>query len=230
MKMTAIAALLVFSFQANAAIKVFVDPIIQNYPNNVYAFVNFYSTTSQTFVSYKLVFLPKDNSILTTADAIAYIKSATYTEAGVQGYSITDADFITNWSMSGFNSRTFTNNASHSTTTGTGATGFQVSSSHDARVNYSLSTSTTATIGGASTATAILEIAPTNSATAGDWVEIARVSNGQTITLAIVLQSIQTTSGVLSGTVPAGYYAKIRTITSGTASVTYSSGQEVLEP
>lgn len=124
--------------------------------------------------------------------------------------------------------RSFTNGVSRSLVTGTGAVGFQVSSTRDAAVNYNVSSSTTATIGGASSITVVLEIAATNSATAGDWVEISRVANGQTITLAIVLQSVQTAAGNLGGIIPAGYYAKLRTITSGTASGTYNSGQEVL--
>lgn len=116
----------------------------------------------------------------------------------------------------------------HSIVTGTGATGFQVSSTRDATVSYNIATSTTATIGGASSVILVLEMAPTNSATPTDWVEVGRFSNGQTISLAIVLQSVQTLTGNLSGIVPAGYYAKIRSITVGTASATYSSGQEVL--
>lgn len=124
--------------------------------------------------------------------------------------------------------RSFTNNASRSLTTSTGAAGFQVSSTRDAAVNYNVTSSTTATIGGASSITVVLEIAPTNSVTAGDWVEISRFSNGQTITLALALQSVQTGAGSLGGVVPAGYYAKLRTISSGTASASYNTGQEVL--
>lgn len=112
--------------------------------------------------------------------------------------------------------------------TGTGATGFQVSATRAAEVNYKVSTSTTATIGGASTATVVLEVCPTNSATAGDWKEIGRVSNSQTITLAVALQSVQVLGGNLIGYVPAGYYAKLRSITSGTASASYLVGQETL--
>lgn len=124
--------------------------------------------------------------------------------------------------------RSFNNAATHSLVTGTGATGFQVSSTRDTSVNYNVTSSTTATIGGASTVTVFLEVAPTNSATAGDWVEISRFSNGQTITLAVALQSVQTAAGNLGGVIPAGYYAKLRTVTSGTASSAYVSGQEVL--
>lgn len=124
--------------------------------------------------------------------------------------------------------RSFINNASRSLTTGTGATGFQVSASRDALVGYNVTMSTTATIGGASTVTVVLEICPTNSATPAAWVEIARISNSQTITLAVVLQSIQGVAAKLSGVIPAGYYAKLRTVTTGTASALYNTGQEVL--
>jgi hypothetical protein len=124
--------------------------------------------------------------------------------------------------------RSFQNAASRSLVTGTGATGFQVSATRDAAVNYNVTSSTTATIGGASSITVVLEIAPTNSATPGDWVEISRFSNGQTISLAVALQSVQTQAGNLGGIVPAGYYAKLRTISTGTASAGYNTGQEVL--
>lgn len=124
--------------------------------------------------------------------------------------------------------KTFNNAPGRSIVTGTGATGFQVSATRDSHVNYSATMATTATIAGNASDVLVLEIAPTDSATAGDWVEIARVTNGQALTLALTLQSVQTTAGSLSGYVPAGYYAKIRAITSGTVTNSVSSGQEVL--
>lgn len=124
--------------------------------------------------------------------------------------------------------RAFTNGASRSIVTGTGATGFQVSATRDSQVNYSVALSTTATIGGASTATVVLEVCPTNSATPANWVEVARVSNSQTITLAVALQSVQGVTAELSGVVPAGYFAKLRSTVTGTGLATYTSGQEVL--
>lgn len=123
------------------------------------------------------------------------------------------------------------NNApSHSfVTTAAAANGFQVSSTKDAMVSYAATIVTTATIGGGSSGTILLEIAATNSSTAGDWKEISRLTNGQTITLALALQSVQTIAGNLNGIVPAGYYARLRTINnSGTPTYTFNSGQEVL--
>lgn len=111
----------------------------------------------------------------------------------------------------------------------TSSTGFQVSATQDAMVSYNVGVSTTATIGGATSGTVFLEIAATNSTTPSDWKEIARFTNGQTITLAIVLQSIQIMAGQVCGFVPAGYYARIRSLNnSGTPSYTYNSGQEAL--
>lgn len=120
------------------------------------------------------------------------------------------------------------NNPSRSIITGTGATGFQVSSTRNSTVQYSPTMVTTASISGNASDVIVFEICATNSATAGDWKEIGRLTNAQALTLAITLQSVQTTSGLLGGIVPAGWYAKMRAITSGTVSNTFVSGQEVL--
>lgn len=121
------------------------------------------------------------------------------------------------------------NSATRSIVTGTGATGFQVSATRNAFVNYNTTIASTASISGNASGVLVLEVAPTNSATAGDWVEISRFTNAQALSLAITLQSVQTLSSPLSGMVPAGYYAKIRSITSGTVTYTYNSGREILQ-
>lgn len=108
------------------------------------------------------------------------------------------------------------------------ANGFRPSTSLDTLVNYSVSITTTAMIGVASSGVVLLEVCSTNSATAGDWQEIGRVSVGQTITVALALQSIGISSGQLGGIVPTGYYARLRSSNvSGTPSYAYNSGQEV---
>lgn len=113
-------------------------------------------------------------------------------------------------------------------TTAAAANGTQVSATQTALVSYSVTTSSTSTIAGASSVVAVLEICSTNSATAANWLTIATVQNGQTLTLAIALQSIETISQVLAGVVPAGYYRRIRYTVTGTGSATFASGQEVL--
>lgn len=107
------------------------------------------------------------------------------------------------------------------------ANGFQVSASRDSLVIYSVKVSTTSTIAGGAQGDAVLEIAATNSALAADWIEISRVESGQTLGLAITLSIVQPITEPLSGIVPAGWYARIRTIsTTGSPAFTYISGQE----
>lgn len=125
--------------------------------------------------------------------------------------------------------RSFNNTPGRSIVTGTGATGFQVSSTRDSHVSYSPKIVTTATIAGGQDGYVVLEIAATNSATAGDWKEIGRVENGQALSLALTLQSVQPVGSPLNGVVPAGWYAKLRSVNvTGTPTFTSVSGQEVL--
>lgn len=113
--------------------------------------------------------------------------------------------------------------------TGTGAVGFQVSSTRKSFVTYTPKIVTTATIAGGQEGYVVLEIAQTNSATAGDWKEVARLTNGQALSLAITLQSVQPVSAPLSAYIPAGYYVKVRSVnTTGTPAFSMISGQEVL--
>lgn len=117
--------------------------------------------------------------------------------------------------------------ATHSITSACNANGWQISSTKPAMASYTVKVTTTATIGGASDGAVVLKTAPTNSSTAGDWVEASRASNGQTITLAIVLQSVQNVVAPLFAMVPAGYYACLQSVTaSGTPTYAYVSGQE----
>lgn len=173
---------------------------------------------------------------VTTIQVLAAIKTKVQTYATLNSNTLADNDIywpdLNPTELASFVSasqvRSFNNAPSAAIVTGTGATGAQVSASRDAHVSYSPTMVTTASISGNASDVIVLEICPTNSATAGNWIEIARVTNAQALTLAITLQSVQTTSGVLNGIVPAGYYRKVRAITSGTVSNSMSSGQEVL--
>lgn len=123
---------------------------------------------------------------------------------------------------------TINNGVSRSIVTSTSATGFQISSTRQSRASYTIDTSTTATIGGASTATVYLETAATNSTTPSDWTIIDKISNGQTITLAIALQSVQTATLKLDANIAVGAYVRIRSANTGTSSTTYYLGQETI--
>lgn len=110
--------------------------------------------------------------------------------------------------------------------TTTSSTGFQIDASRDCEVSYDIDMLSTATIGGASSVTVYLETADTNSTTPGDWTTVAKVSNGQTITLAIVLQSAQTATMQVTRKVPAGKWVRLRSVIAGTASATIAHQQE----
>lgn len=173
----------------------------------------------------------------TLSEIQSAIQTKILAEASIQSYSMNSSDII--FSISNLltpsevatlkASRSFNYTPARSIVTGTGATGFQVSSTRDSVVTYTTKIVTTATIAGGQEGYVVLEIAPTNSATAGDWKEVGRVTNGQALSLALTLQSIQPVSGILMGLVPAGYYVKIRSVnTTGTPTYTMLSGQEVL--
>lgn len=111
--------------------------------------------------------------------------------------------------------------------TSTTATGFQISTSKNARVCYEGSFSTTSTIGGPSGASVFLETADTNSTNAGDWTIKAQQSYGNTITLAIVLNQVQANNWSLCRDIPAAKFVRLRSGSiSGTASVSINSAQQ----
>lgn len=105
---------------------------------------------------------------------------------------------------------------------------FQVSSTRAALAFYSVQCTITASIAGGQSCDVIFEIASDSGFTTN--VQTVSISGtGQTYTLAIAIQGVQPQTGVVSGFIPAGYYARIRTVNvSGTPSYSYRSGQEVL--
>lgn len=109
------------------------------------------------------------------------------------------------------------------------ANGFQISSTRDSAASYSVTINTSSTLSGGSAGYVVLEICPTNSAVAANWIEIARTADGQANGLIVGLTLNQVGGGVINGIVPATYYARLRSVnTTGTPSYTYNSGQEVL--
>lgn len=176
----------------------------------------------------------------TTQELFSALESKILARATVLGVTVTTADIIygppgmfKKSDMTALSNavlpKSFNYTPGRSIVTGTGATGFQVSSTREAVVTYSAKITTTATIAGGQEGYVVLEIAPTNSATAGDWKEVGRVTNGQALSLALTLQSIQPVSGILMGLVPAGYYVKVRSVnTTGTPTYSMVSGQEIM--
>lgn len=104
---------------------------------------------------------------------------------------------------------------------------FQVSSSSDAMVNYSVDIAATLSLTTGQTGTVFLEVFNDSGCTTGTQ-ELGRAVNGNGGTLTIGLALTQNVTGAVGGIVPAGKYVKIRTAnTVGTPTFTYRSGQEV---
>lgn len=117
---------------------------------------------------------------------------------------------------------------SQSTATRSLNTIFQINASRPAYVFYSVRITTTVSIGSNQDGDVILEIA-SDSGFTSNVQTLSIGENGQTVTLALALNSIQAQTIVLSGFIPVGYYARLRTVSNtGTPTYLYRSGQEIL--
>lgn len=224
-----------------------------NGSSNPNGYISSYSETDPTVPSYSKS-LTAFSVIKTSTDAlyrpIGYAPSfsdLTSKPTSLSGYGITDGvnsgrtitingvtyDLTANrsWTIATPSTWSYNNAPGRSiVTTAAAANGFQVSSTRNADVTYSVTISTTVSLSGNAVGYTVLEISPTNSSTAGDWVEISRVASGQSGTLVIGLVLSQTGGGVINGSIPAGWYARLRSVnTSGTPTFTYISGQEVMK-
>lgn len=118
---------------------------------------------------------------------------------------------------------------SQASSTRTLNTAFQISATRDALAFYSVQTTVTASIGGGQDGDVFLDIASDSGFTANVQ-SLAVAPCSQTYTLAIALQGVQKCSGNLAGYVPAGYYARLRTVSNtGTPAFSFRLAQEVLQ-
>ncbi len=107
-------------------------------------------------------------------------------------------------------------------------TAFQVSTTRDSLVSYSVQITITASIAGGQNGDVILEIAD-NSGMSTNLQTVAVAGTGQTYTLAVALQGVQPQTSVVAGYVPAGKFVRLRTVNNvGTPGFAYRFGQEAL--
>lgn len=106
-------------------------------------------------------------------------------------------------------------------------TAFQVSTTRDALVNYSVQCTITASIAGGQSCDVVLEIATDAAFTAGVQT-VGIIGTGQTYTLAVAIQGVQPQTAQVSGFVPAGYYVRLRTVNViGTPTYLMRAAQEI---
>jgi hypothetical protein len=102
------------------------------------------------------------------------------------------------------------------------ATAFQPSTTKSSVVKYTIQIAATLSLVTGQSGTAFLETSPNNAT----WTEVTRFTNGNTGSLTIGLNLTQTITGQLDAYVPPTYWCRIRT--TGNATVTYLTGQEIL--
>jgi len=105
---------------------------------------------------------------------------------------------------------------------------FQISTTSNNFVNYSVDVVSTSTISGGEQGTVYLEVADDSGFTTNVQ-EVSRATNGNTGTLTIGLSNTQTFTARLAGAIKSSKYVRLRTQqNTGTSDFTYRSGQEVI--
>jgi hypothetical protein len=105
---------------------------------------------------------------------------------------------------------------------------YQINATRPAWVTYSVQLVVTASLSGGQNGDVILEIA-SNAAFTSNVQTLSISGLGQTYSLAVAIQGVQPQTGVVSGFVPAGYYARLRTVNNtGTPTYLYRAGQETI--
>lgn len=101
---------------------------------------------------------------------------------------------------------------------------YTVSSTLQATVVYNISISCVASIGSASTGTVLFQYS-INGGTS--WITAGIVANSNTVSLAIVLNSVTVQTSNLIATIPANALCRLVPTITGTTTITYVSGQEI---
>jgi len=201
------------------------DPTVPTYAKTLSAF---YVIKASTDVLYKpigyipswidITGKPTFSAVATSGDYNDLINKPTITSytAGT-GISISGGIITNTAPVLG---KVFNNNVSRSLNSN-----YTISSTRDCIATYSISLScTNPLLAGSSSANAFLEYS-TDGGT--NWITVSNVVNSSSVALAVTIALTQPNTFILSGIIPANGLVRLRTTTSGTASVSYSRGQEV---
>lgn len=151
-----------------------------------------------------------------------YLKVASFTNLTTTGTGVATFDSVTgvlNIPTPGVISKSFIQ-----VTRAVNSTAFIPSTTKDASVFYSINIACTATIGSTSSGKVALQYSVNGGST---WVDVSEVSNSNTVSLAVVLNSVSSQTCVLAGQVPAGASVRMVSTSAGTTTITYVRGQEV---
>lgn len=104
------------------------------------------------------------------------------------------------------------------------STTFTISTTKQAFVIYNITISCTATIGSASSGSVSLQYSTNSGST---WNTVGTVSNSNTVSLAVVLNSVQASGLQICGYIPANALVRMVQTITGTVTISYLTGQEI---
>lgn len=113
-------------------------------------------------------------------------------------------------------------------TSGTGATGVQVSTTKDSTVRVTYSTQVTLTLGGSPVSLVQLKKCVTNSATESDWTSCGRTGTSQPTTLSITVGGVYQQVGQICGDIPAAWFVKALPSGTGTHAEAFIEGEKTI--
>lgn len=191
------------------------------------------NATVETLVPFAFHILLDMGYDFSTENINSLIQTAVLAYATTQSYTPITASDIT-WSAPNMIAPTVLASLKNGVTKSFGSasrslnSAFQISSTRDSLVGYSVDIATTISLTTGQSGTVFLEYADQSGFTTG-VTEVARFVNGNAGTLTLGLNLTQTNTAQLGGMIPAGKYARLRTANNtGTPTFTYRSGQEVL--
>jgi hypothetical protein len=105
------------------------------------------------------------------------------------------------------------------------STTYTISSAQPARVYYTVTIQCTATIGSTASGSVLFQYSLNNGTT---WLDGSSVGNSNTVSLAVVLNSVNAQTGVISCEVPPNALCRMVSASAGTTSISYLRGVEIL--
>lgn len=194
-------------------------PLLSNPSNYLTSITSGQITSALGYTPYNGTLNPL--SFLTSVPAQSF-SSLTGKPTTLGGYGIIDAYPLTG-NPSGFLTSSYTPTINSGVTRPINSTTYTISTTKQANVSYTIKVSCTATIGSNSDGKVALQYSTNSGST---WIDVGEVENSNTVTLAVVLQSVTIQTGIISGNIPANALVRMNTTTVGTTTVTYVRGQE----
>lgn len=196
-------------------------PTNTNQLTNGSGFITASSTDTFTNKSGNISQWINNSGYLTSVPAQSWT-SITGKPTTLSGYGITDAYPLTG-NPSGFlTSASITPSYNNTAVKTINGAGVQISTTKNTRVSYTITHTIALTLVLSSGSSMVyLEISPNNST----WTSISQAGFSDAVAIAVALNKTSTNN--VQGEVPAGFYVRLRAVTSGAGSAAYTVGQEV---